>query len=167
MAPAGGNKPAATTSTASGTVTARSRRPNEVALPFVSLPITWVRVGSVAALAGVLGLAAFGLARTRRRRQAGEVGAIDARYGRILLPATSVPLSTSTTVRVDSMKALVRLAAQHDQVILHSHEGSRHDYTVIAEDAAYSYSARSVVRTPTEAPADSDDAVEGILVEVS
>ena len=106
-----------------------------------------------------LAAAAAVLAIDRRRVALGEMDAIHRRYGRLLIAVDTIPdAGGRALVRVESMKALARLAHVNEQPIVHADGADGHRFALATDAVVYFYDtaaepARPTVIAPVPAPA--------------
>jgi signal peptidase I len=132
----------ATQATKDGSVTITTVRAHALSLWKVDVSAELARLLSLIAAALVIGTAAAITSLDRRRITRGEVTAIIGRYGRLLIATRSLPPTDERTmIRVDSMRALARLANLHEELIIHASASGRHRFALFTDTAVYVYEA--------------------------
>ena len=125
-----------------GSVMIATMRRADVELWKFNVPGDAARVALLVALAlGLAGAAAL-LAIDRRRVALGEIDAINRRYGRLLIAVDAIPpTGDRTMVRVESMRALARLAHLNEQPIVHASRPGGHRFALATDGVMYHYDA--------------------------
>jgi hypothetical protein len=145
--------------TRNGSVTIATAQPAGMTLGMLTLPPDTARLLLFLAFAGALAAAAATLAIDRRRVTLGELDAIQRRYGRLLIAVDTIPHpSGRSSVRVESMRSLARLAEVHQQPIVHAETADGHRFVLATDAIVYSYDAapgrvRATSATPLVAAA--------------
>jgi signal peptidase I len=122
-------------------------RGGTVSLGITKVPVGVARLASIFAMAFVLAAAAVAARMHRRRLRGGELGAIESRYRRYLVPTTQIPVMRDrAVVEVASMNVLVRLAEAQAEVILHASTGPGEEFAVVTDSAVYVYGTAGRVR---------------------
>ncbi len=120
----------------------------------VSAARTVALVGGAISLVALLAVLLLG-ARTRRDDHARA----ESRYGRLLVPVASVQRrAPETTVRVESMDALARIAERYDRMILHEDSESGRSYFVEDDGVVYSFDPASAPAGTASTPLRPDPA---------
>jgi signal peptidase I len=139
-------------STKSGTVQVATTQPHLLSLWRVAIPVELARLLSIVAMSALLAAAAMAVVVHRRRVAGGEIGAILLRYGKLLVSTRELPTAgTREVVHVGSMGALVQLADQRDDLILHGPSAASHRFTLLTPAAVYVYDIDPPAEEPTEA----------------
>lgn len=107
----------------------------------LSLPVGTARRLSLIGLVTSLLLGALALAALLQRYRGDEHERIAARYGHLLLPVRSRSRDWTGVTDVGDIADLVRLAEQHDRMILHLVERGEHSYLVEDGGSVFRYRA--------------------------
>jgi signal peptidase I len=153
MIPSSASARSAGTVKSAGSVVSASVRAGELSLWKLHLAAETARLALLVAFALALAAAATVLAVDRKRIALGELDAILRRYGRILIPVSSVPRPGDRgVVQVESMRALARLAELHEQPIVHAAAARSHRFALSTDTSVYCYDAPGI-GTPSLLPA--------------
>jgi signal peptidase len=132
-----------------GSVIESRRVPNEIGIASLQVSPSTVRTPAVGVAASLLTLAAcLWFLRRRPGTEIDEVEGITGRYGRWIVDVRHLP-AASGTVSLSSFAGLLRLAEQHERLVLHVASGGGHAFAVHADTVLYRYDVASGEATDT------------------
>ncbi|MGO9973806.1 MAG: signal peptidase I [Solirubrobacteraceae bacterium] len=150
--PAGG-PPDEYTTVQRGLVTVASSAPNTINLLGVKVGVRGLRIASVVGFVLAAIAVLLFVLRARRARPVTDEDRIQAQYGHLIVAVRAPGSVSSQVIEVTSIEALVKLAENSGQLVLHQHNGGGDSYLVNDGATAYRYMPGSPNGAAAQPPA--------------
>ncbi len=148
-----GGPPDGYTTVQHGLVTIASSAPNTITLLGVRVGVRGLRIASVVGFLLAAIAVLMLVLRARRARPVTDEDRIQAQYGHLIVPVRAPGSVSSEVIEVTSIEALVKLAENSGQLVLHQHNGGGDSYLVNDGATAYRYIPRSSNGAAAQPPA--------------